>query len=108
MHLQNISLHLAPTAPPRSVKILIVGPKSINISWLSTPERHTNGIVRHFIINITGPMDDTQQIMTSSQHMFYSLHNLLPFTTYFISLAAVTVDIGPFSDVLEIETPESG
>lgn len=53
-------------------------------------------------------MEDSQQIVTSSQHMFYSLHNLLPFTRYIISIAAVTIDIGPFSDVVEVETPESG
>ena len=104
----HLSIYLAPTASPQNVEVLILGPKSINISWLGIPEKDANGIVRHFIINITVSMEDSQQIITNSQRMFYSLYNLLPFTKYTISIAAVTVDTGPFSDVVELETPESG
>ena len=84
----------------------INGPKSINITWLSPLAEDINGLIRHFTINITGHYKN-RSILTS-EHLYHSVQGLIPFINYSISVAAITVDTGPFSDLVTVEMPEAG
>ena len=105
----NVSIHfVAPTGPPQDIMVSVIDSKSINITWSSTREEDTNGIVRHFVINVTQEVGDTQQLTVSALKLYHVMRNLQPNTNYSISIAAVTVDIGQFSNALMVEMPEAG
>ena len=97
----------APTGPPRYVEVLVINSKSINITWSSVLDEDTNGIVRSFVINVTDN-EQTRQVTVSARHLYHNIRSLRPYTNYSISLAAATVDTGPFSSEVMVEMPEDG
>ena len=103
-----ISLFTAPSGPPQNFEVSIFNSTSTNITWSSPVEEDTNGIIRHFVINITQDTGEVQLVTLSSQHLYHIARDLQPYTNYSISVAAVTVDIGPFSSEITVEVPESG
>ena len=60
------------------------------------------------MINITKDAGETQLVTLSAQHLSYTARDLQPYTWYYISIAAVTVAIGPFSGEIPVEMPEAG
>lgn len=71
------------------------------------PTTHHNGIIRHFVIIITEINTGSKFQLTSeaTSEVVSSLH---PFYTYEVVVAAVTTDIGPFSDSIVFQLPEDG
>ena len=65
-----------------------------------------NGIIRRYIINIT--RIDTGEMESYTSQDFSIILQVLPFRRYLVSIAAVTVDTGPFSEYLTVEMPEDG
>ena len=66
-----------------------------------------NGIIRRYIINVTS-VDDGEELITYSQTTATLVQNLHPFTTYACSVSAETVNPGPFSPPIVVQTPEDG
>ena len=66
-----------------------------------------NGIIRRYIINVTS-VDDGEELITYSQTTSTLVQNLHPFTTYACSVSAETVNPGPFSPPIVVQTPEDG
>jgi hypothetical protein len=97
----------APSGPPQNFEVSIFNSTSTNITWSSPVKEDTNGIIRHFVINITQDTGEVQLVTLSSQHLYHIARDLQPYTNYSISVAAVTVDIGPFSSEITVEVPES-
>ena len=105
------TLHLlliAPTGPPQSVEVVVINSTSVKMTWSSPLEQDTNGILRHFVINITKNTGGTQLVTLSAEHLSFTARDLQPYTSYYISIAAVTVAIGPFSGEITVEMPEAG
>ena len=70
------------------------------------PENH-NGIIRHYLINITELNTGKQFVQTSPTTMI--LLNLFhPSYDYTFTIAAVTVGAGPYSDFVRFKTLEEG
>ena len=65
-----------------------------------------NGIIRMYIIAVINIEANVTTTITSEYTDV--LLSLLPFRRYIISVAAVTVMEGPFSDYVSIEMPEDG
>lgn len=65
-----------------------------------------NGIIRMFVINIL-QLNANETASVTSENTEVVL-DLLPFHHYLISIAAVTVMEGPFSEPIAIEMPEDG
>ena len=65
----------------------IVGPRSINISWM-IPET-TNGNIIHYLVNVRR---GSELITTNATRMNteFAANNLSPFTNYTFEVAAVT------------------
>ena len=104
----SLKLFIAPTGPPQDVQVSVINSRQINVTWSGTIAEYTNGIIRHFVINVTQDTGDVQQLTISSQQLYHVVRNLQPHTNYSISVAAVTIDRGPFSSEIHVEMPESG
>ena len=82
-------------------------PRTLSISW-SHPEIHLqNGIIRIYRIIVTDVESDyVLEISVNDTNTVLS--QLSPFHTYEIKIAAYTIDIGPYSNLVSIQMPESG
>lgn len=98
----------APSGPPQNVQVSVDDSTTLTISWSPPVAEDTNGILRHYVISIIGPGGREKQIPTITHRLSYSAQDLSPFTNYSISVAAVTVDTGPFSSFVDVEMPEDG
>lgn len=96
----------APILPPENISIQIVNSRQLFVSWKPPDKNGRNGIIRMYIINVTG-VDSNEGSSERTDTTSITLH-VLPFQQYLISVAAVTVERGPFSDGVAIETPEDG
>ena len=80
---------------------------SFHLVWHSLPAADQNGIVRHYLVNIT-EVDTGRQFQLTSLATYISIGSLHPFYTYMCAVAASTVDIGPYSPPLTVKTLEAG
>ena len=75
--------------------------------WQNPPPEDHNGIIRLYFINITEEETGRQFQLTSSTP-YILVEFLHPFYTYVSTVAASTVDIGPYSPPLTVRTQEAG
>ena len=87
--------------------IISINSRNVHLSWSVPPLEYHNGIIRKFYINITEV--DTgikfQRISFGTSLIISSLH---PFYIYWFSVAAFTVDLGPFTEPSELQMPQDG
>ena len=90
---------------PKNLTANSITSSSAEISWLELLPENRNGVIRHYVINIT-------ELNTGSVHIFTSLyegitlHSLHPYYEYAVAVAAYTVTEGPFSLNLILRTDE--
>ena len=80
---------------------------SFHLEWQSLPPADQNGIIRHFLVNIT-EVDTGRQFQLTSLTNYILVGSLHPFYTYACTVAASTVDSGPYSPPLTVKTLEAG
>ncbi len=104
----DLSLHpIGPSSEPTNVTAATLNSESIYLSWDPPPFSEQNGQIQHYIVNVT-ELDTGNsfiQIATSTEFTFYSLH---PHYTYAFTIAAVTVNVGPTSNIVVAMTEEDG
>ena len=97
----------APSSAPTGLTATDVGQRNITIEWSPPPAEDWNGVIRFYILEIveieTGAVL-TINLTTTGE----ILGNLHPYYTYHISIAAVTLDIGPFSLPISVTTLQAG
>ena len=98
----TICLHTAPSAPLN----LTFPPggvlnDSTTLAW-STPQ-HPNGVVRFYELQLSS---SDSVLFLNTTNMMMVLSDLTPGTQYTFSVRAFTVDFGPFSDPLIINTAD--
>ena len=104
---------LAPESPPLNFTANSFTPYTIDMEWRPPHESEWNGILRGYRLRYRIFTDSTSkaytwlevQILPANQTMF-TLHSLRPFTVYCIQIAAVTVETGPYTSPMNIETLE--
>ena len=74
--------------------------------WQNPPPEDQNGIIRLYFINISEESGRQFQLTSSTPHILVEF--LHPFYTYVCTVAASTVDIGPYSPPLTVTTLEAG
>ena len=80
---------------------------SFTLVWHDPAAEDQNGIIRLYFINITEEETGRQfQLTSSAPHVLVEF--LHPFYTYVCTVAASTVDIGPYSPPLTVTTQEAG
>ena len=100
-------LCVAPTAPPVNLNAGIIDSTTIVLSWSPPPAEDRNGIIRHYIVNIT-ELDTGETFQLTSMATEITLHSLHPFYTYVCVVTAVTVGPGPVSHSFSVQTPQDG
>ena len=100
-------LCLAPSGPPLGISAIALGPRVIQISWNQPLPEEENGFIRSYTVNVT--------VTETGQHMQFTTNNttitaegLHPYFNYHISVAAVTIAIGPYSEIYSLQTPQDG
>ena len=97
---------LAPTQPPQQVNVTEISAYHAVLEWSPPEERHRNGRIQHYMITVDNNKNG-QIISTQSQQGYLNLTSLKPHYNYTVSVAAVTVDIGPYANHT-FQTNESG
>ena len=105
--MENEFFSSAPSQPPTNVQVPVINPRQVELVWAPPPMDQQNGIIRRYIINVTS-VDDGEELITYSQTTSTLVQNLHPFTTYACSVSAETVNPGPFSPPIVVQTPEDG
>ena len=99
---------VAPSGPPQSITAGALNALSIEINWLPPLLPDQNGQITGYVINITSLDTGIRQQFTSVNTTL-QVHSLTPYTNYICIVAARTaVGVGPFSTVINVQTPESG
>ena len=98
---------LAPSAPPLNLSAMVINSSSVHLSWLPPMENQRNGNIRHYIIGVI-ELHTGRKFPLSSTNTTFIYPQLHPAYAYHFSVAAVTVDIGPYSDPIVTTTPEDG
>ena len=99
-------LLLVPSGPPANFTLSPLSSTSVQLSWdLPLPE-HRNGIVRQYTVHVELPVGEILTYMTSSTS--YAVSSLRPYTTYFFSVAAVTIGAGPTTERIVAQTTTDG
>ena len=95
----------APSASPGNVSITNITAFSLLLRWNPPPTEHQNGIIRDYIINVTEENTDRKfQIMTRSPAAELQLQFLHPHYLYTMTVAAITITVGPFSYLVQAVT----
>lgn len=98
----------APSSPPLNFIVRADTSRSLFFSWDPPLPEHQNGIIRHYVINITS-IDGSFNVSTPTTQTNYTvLAPIRPFITYICNIAAETVAVGPVSEDISILTPQDG
>ena len=97
-----------PTGPPQGVEVRSENSTTLVLSWQPPAPENQNGIIVHYIVNITEMETGRLLSFTAVNTTTLSVTMLHPFYTYTCIVAAVTVGIGPYSTTVEVELPEDG
>ena len=107
-----------PTAPPSAPRVNRIYPRSILLQWEPPPRSERNGIITQYVVQINKPSDRKQLNKTvdlknptfsDSTTITFNATGLTPYTTYMWRIAALNlVGVGPFSNLLNVETAEDG
>ena len=103
----NVIIYAAPNIAPENVVSSGITSITLDLSWDVLPPAYQNGIVRYYLINIT-EKDTGSAFQLSAQSNSIFIQDLHPFYTYFVSVAAFTVDVGPYSTAISYRTEEDG
>ena len=84
------------------------GPNELNVSWERPEKININGELRFYIIQYQiVDRADTLMTVVSGNTLSTMLEGLNNFTNYTVSVAAYTLDTGPFTSEIE-STAENG
>jgi len=97
---------LVPEQSPSNLTAIPQDSVSILFTW-DEPEGSHNGIIQEYRVNITEvETEQTFHYTTSTLNLI--INNLHPFYTYLWTVAAVTVNEGPYSSPESVTTLEDG
>ena len=96
----------APTAAPPFTSVSAVDPATVLLQWIAPDVEYQNGIIREYWISITNTFTGTMEITQTGTTAI--IGSLVPSFTYQFSVAAYTVDVGPYNSPVAITMPESG
>ena len=91
--------------PPQSLSVSITSSRSLFMSWDIPPVESHNGILREYAVIIQTVLTQEEQTYTT-MNKYFNATGLVPYTTYRVKVAAVTVEAGPFTVSNNITTFE--
>lgn len=96
-----------PTAPPDSLTVTSIGSTYVEVRWNAPDSSEHNGIIRFYKVFILEEGTGRNFTLTSTNTQIVAT-DLHPFYTYNVSVAAVTISPGPYSQHLLFRTLEDG
>ena len=75
--------------------------------WDELPSEDENGIIRYYLVNVT-ETNTGYHYQTTSTTSDITLSNLHPYYTYSVTVAAYTIEEGPFSTPVTFTTLQDG
>lgn len=79
----------------------------MQVSWKPPPPEHWNGIITGYVVRVIGLNSEDSFELPVVNDTRIVIEDLHPFYAYRFSVAAETVDLGPFSTVT-LKLPEGG
>ena len=109
MHTSEFCFSLAPDAPPQNISAEVLDPNAVFLTWSPPPPDQRNGVVRRYRISqyetSTGILTNHTQDGDHTELVIGSLH---AHYEYQFTVAAETVQLGPFSNPVAVTTFEDG
>ena len=99
---------IVPTGPPQAVEVRSESSTTLTLSWQPPAPENQNGIILHYIVNITEMETGIVFSYTAVNSTILTVPALHPFYNYTCIVAAVTVGVGPYSAPAVIQMPEDG
>ena len=96
----------APSGPPVYFQARELDSRSIYMEWDPPLLDMQNGIIRKYAVTIVDVIGREKTIITVETHV--SISGLKPYSTYFCTVAARTIETGPSTAVLSVQTPQDG
>ncbi len=98
-----------PTGSPRNLTVMVLSPRSIEITWIPPDEQERHGIIVKYTVNVTSlPSGEVITLMDTPETSL-TISNLKPYSKYLVGVkAATTVGEGPYGDFIQASTPEDG
>ena len=96
-----------PTAPPANLTVTAVTSRTATLSWDPPPYEEQNGVIREYMLTVNRS-DTSFFIVLNTTMTQLTVEHLLPFRTYLFTVAAQTIELGPFTMVEEIQLLEDG
>ena len=96
-----------PSASPGNVTVVEITFHSVSLLWIPPVREYQNGIIIGYIINLT--VEETGEMYQLHSSTTNITATLIPFTTYTIVITAEnSVGAGPYTEVLNIQSEETG
>lgn len=108
--MNSISHAIAPSAPPIIIKAVPSSARTITIAWKRLPLRDRNGIITNYNITYySSQWMHGNTIQADGAAISSIIDQLIPFTTYNITITAATIaGLGPASSSAFATTLQSG
>ena len=108
LNLSHIATALGPSAAPSNVRATSTS-STITVQWEMVPCIHRNGEITGYSVRYGVQGQSTQTTTVSGgDTTMTTIEGVMSSTTYSIEAAAVnSVDTGPYSETVMIETPQS-
>ena len=98
--------YTAPDAAPTFTASFAVDSSTVALQWTAPALEYQNGIIQEYHINITNSITGTVKITETGTTAIIT--SLIPSFTYHFSVAAYTIDLGPYNLPVVITMPENG
>ena len=97
----------APSSAPEDFQAGALDSTSISLSWSPPLLENQNGIIRHYEVTLIALETGVIHIQTSTA-LSITITSLRPYTTYNCTVAAETVETGPVTIGLLVQTLQAG
>lgn len=97
-----------PSSSPQNYTIEAIDSRTILLAWNPPNIEDQNGIIRQYLARIVETETETEIQVATNQTSSLNVTGLHPHYTYQVSIAAVTIGVGPFTEAKTVRTPEDG
>ena len=93
---------------PANVQAIVINSTSVQLSWEHPPPEAWNGVITGYVVRVMGLHTDDNYELSLTNDTEAVLEGLHPYYAYRFSIAAETVDVGPFSTAINLMLPAEG